>query len=555
VRRRLAVVLGVAAALFAGAGLFVAPAALAHPLGNFTVNRYSGLVLTPGHIQLTYVLDMAEIPTHQELYAIDANGDGIETEAEMQGWADAKTPELLSHVGLTVGGRPVALRMEGHSMRFRSGQAGLPVLYLVATFEGPLPPSGAVAYNDGNYAGRAGWAEITVASRSGVAIIGSPVPAQSISHELTAYPLDMLASPLKVGSVGFSFHPGAASSRPGAAHSGPTVSGAPVSSGAGFAGLINRHLTPMVLGLALALAFGFGAIHALGPGHGKTITAAYLVGSEARTRTAIVAGVAVALMHTVSVLALGFVALELLRSFPTDRVYPWLALVTGVVAFGLGAALLVVRVAARRRGEDAWGVHTHTHAHANGHLRNEEHGPLREPARELVLVGASAGWGQPTTSVSTWDHDQDDASGDDGYLEIGHHRDQSLEHLRMPPPDRPRSIGTHRHSGPDGVRIASRRGLMALAVAGGILPSPTAIVVLTGAISYHRIGYGLALIVAFSFGLASALVAVGLLALRVRSAVSRRLGGRVGALVPLASAAMIMGVGVFFLLRGVAQVG
>ena len=91
-------------------------------------------------------------------------------------------------------------------------------------------------------------------------------------------------------------------------------------------------------------------------------------------------------------------------------------------------------------------------------------------------------------------------------------------------------------------------------MAGGILPSPTALVVLTGAIVAHRLAYGLALIVSFSAGLAAALVGVGLLALRARSVVSRRMGGRIAGLLPIASAAVIVGFGLFFVVRGAVQI-
>jgi ABC-type nickel/cobalt efflux system permease component RcnA len=104
----------------------------------------------------------------------------------------------------------------------------------------------------------------------------------------------------------------------------------------------------------------------------------------------------------------------------------------------------------------------------------------------------------------------------------------------------------HRAHGPN--------GLAALAVAGGILPSPTAFVVLAGSISAHRLGYGLTLIAAFSAGLAAALILVGLLALRARALVAARLHGRVAAAIPLLSAVVIVGFGLFFSVRGVAQV-
>ena len=113
----------------------------------------------------------------------------------------------------------------------------------------------------------------------------------------------------------------------------------------------------------------------------------------------------------------------------------------------------------------------------------------------------------------------------------------------------------HGHGASSGPRPVSSRGLLALAVAGGILPSPTAFVVLTGAISAHRIGYGLALIAAFSMGLAAALIVVGMVALRARAVMTRRLGGRLQAIVPVVSALVIVGFGCFFALRGLSKIG
>src|SRR5690349_18147782 len=82
--KRAAAVLAVTIAGFVGLGVVGAPVAQAHPLGNFTVNRYSGLALSPGRIQVTYVVDMAEIPTFQEMPSIDTNGDGTASAAERQ---------------------------------------------------------------------------------------------------------------------------------------------------------------------------------------------------------------------------------------------------------------------------------------------------------------------------------------------------------------------------------------------------------------------------------------------------------------------------------------
>jgi nickel/cobalt exporter len=468
---RLAAIVGLTLGLLGAIGVAAAPSASAHPLGNFTVNRYSGIDVSPGAVEILYVVDMAEIPTYQEMPNIDTNGDGVANDAERQAWANRIGPQLLARVSLVVDGARVALHVVSAAMTFRPGQAGLPILRLEAEFAGSLPErSGSADYRDLNYPGRIGWKEITVRSGAGVAIAASSVPSESVSRALLAYPVDMLSSPLEVTTAEFSFHPGSSTEGGDARVNGATVAGAPVASGGSFARLIRWRLSPLVFGLSLFLALGFGAVHALGPGHGKTITAAYLVGAGAGRAQAIAIGAAVSLMHTTSVLALGLVFLVLARSFPPERIYPWLEVVTGLMALVLGGYLIRARWRARRLGLDPWHAHSHGFEHS--------------------------------------DHQ-------------------------------------HPH-----VRRIGPRNLGALAVAGGILPSPTAFVVLLGAVRAHRIAYGLGLITAFSIGLAAALVVVGLFAIRARSAVSHRLTGRWASLIPIGSAVVILGFGLFFATRG-----
>ena len=518
-RWRILIVVGVMAWLLALAGM-----ASAHPLGNFTINRYSGIVLSPGGVEVHYVLDMAEIPTFQEQPSIDTDGDGTVSAEEQRSWADRNGPEILASLSLSVNGASVPLHVETAAMRFRSGQAGLPILYFTATFAGTLPSAtGSVEYEDANYPGRIGWKEITVQSQAGVAVSGSSVPAASVSRELLAYPKDLLSSPLDVNRASFSFRPGPATVVPKPTSSDATVAGSPVTSGGSFANLVRWRLTPLVLALSLALALAFGALHALGPGHGKTITAAYLVGSGARVGQAVAVGAAVALMHTASVLTLGLVVFVLARSFPAEQIYPWLTLATGLVALGLGAGLFLTRLRARRRGLDAWHGHEHPHVHGPAAPGQASH---FESHLEIAPDLHGEGPGGGVALLERADPEPSEA------------------HIHTPagPGEAPR--------GP-----VSARGLAALAVAGGILPSPTAFVVLTGAISAHRVGYGLVLISAFSIGLAGALIGIGLLALRARSVVAARLRGRWAGVLPLASALVIVGFGLFFAARGLVQLG
>jgi len=459
------------------AAVLSAPAtAIAHPLGNFTVNRYAGIELTPGEVRIDYVLDMAEIPTLQVRPEIDTDANDTITDPERAAWAARTAPELLANLTLTVDRRAVPLDVVSSSMWFRPGQGGLDILRLEATFAGPVASSGELAFADANFVDRIGWSEVTAAGIDGTAVARSSVPARSVSNALLSYPLDLLASPLDVHEAALSFRPG--TDAPAAAATGGVEANAArldVTGGA-FAGLVGRT-GPFML-MALLLAFGFGALHALGPGHGKTLMAAYLVGAGGRARHAIAVGGSVAVMHTAAVLALGFVVLTMAEVFAPERVYPWLGLVSGLIAFALGASLLVARLGSR---SGTHGGPDHHHQGADG----------------------TAGHGHP----------------------------------HQAPPE-----------------VLTRRSLTAIAVAGGMLPSPTALVVLLAAVALDRIAYGLALIGAFSLGLATALVVVGLVALRARDVVAGKMSGKTARVVPVFSAASIALLGLVLTFRGFVQI-
>ncbi len=460
------------------AAVLSAPAtAIAHPLGNFTVNRYAGIELTPGEVRIDYVVDMAEIPTVQVRPEIDADADGTISDAEGAAWAALAAPELLANLTLTVDDAAVPLDVVSSSMRFRPGQGGLDILRLEATFAGSVASSGKLAFADANFADRIGWSEVTAAGTDGTAVARSSVPARSVSNALLSYPLDLLASPLDVHEAVLSFRPGTGAPAAAATRGVEANASRPDVTAGAFARLVERT-GPFML-VALLLAFGFGGVHALGPGHGKTLMAAYLVGAGGRARHAIAVGGSVAVMHTASVLALGFVVLTVTEVFAPERVYPWLGLGSGLIAFALGASLLVARLGSWSGGHDA----EHRHANADG---SADHG-----------------------------------------------------HAHPHPPT----------SGP-----LSRKSLTALAVAGGILPSPTALVVLLAAVALDRVAYGLALIGAFSLGLATALVVVGLVALRARDVVAGRMSGRTARLVPVLSAASIALLGLVLTFRGFVQI-
>ena len=440
----------------AGALLLAASGpASAHPLGNFTVNAAAAVTVTSGEVRIDYVLDLAEIPTFQERSAIDADADGLFEEEERSSWARDRAAEIRTGLSLLVDGERVQLRVRATSMAFRPGQGGLDVLRLDAVLVGPVDDEGAAQLRDHNDPGRVGWREITAIGADGVAVTESSVPSASASDGLRAYPQDLLASPPSVRTARFTFAPGRQlavppGTTPRAASSSPAGVEGPLTA------LVARTgLSPGVVLVALLAAMAVGALHALAPGHGKTVAAAYLVTGRGRVRQALSVGLAVAAMHTTAVVALGAVLLFAQRSFPLDRLYPWMGVVAGVGAVLLGGGLLVARVRHRRE-------HDHTH-------------PL------------------------------------------------------------------------------SRRGLAALAVAGGLLPSPTAVVVLLAASSLGRLGLGLAMVVAFGLGLAVSLATVGVVAASAGSFLGRRGPARLAAALPVAGAGVIVVAGATISLRALAQ--
>jgi nickel/cobalt exporter len=471
--------------------------AFAHPLGNYTINTGAGLHFQPGSVRIEYVVDMAEIPVAQLDSIIDTNHDGVLSESEGTVWARSFAPTLLPALSLSVNGTPVTLQTGAISMEFRPGQAGLPTARVVAQFAGSTNAmGGSFTFTDGNYADRAtGWREVTAAGESGFVLNGATVPVTSPSDHLLSYPKDLLSSPQHVTTATGTLTPGAgmapavpltASSRPG-----DVTNVRPLTDSGTFAGLVLRHGIALVL-LAFVLAVVLGAWHAMLPGHGKTLMAAYMVGSDAKVRQAVAVGGAVAIMHTASVVGLGLLVLGLEQTFRPETLYPWLGLVSGLTALALGAYLLISRLSswssARRAESEGTHGHSHPHEHEDEEGGEHAHGGVR-----------------------------------------------------------------HSHVIPAGVPLTSRKGLLALALAGGIVPAPSALLVLLSAVGAHRTLYGLALILAFSLGLAAALILMGLGAITAREAVARKLSSTMGRLVPVLSAAAIVGVGLFFTLKSVGQ--
>lgn len=383
--RRIALAIGIGIALL-GPWL-VPPAAIAHPLGNFTINVAIDVRARPDALRIGYLVDMAEIPALQARSAIDA-GRGTDPDAtESRAWADARCARLDEGLAVTVDGAPLAIRPIAATVTYPSGIAGLPTLRLSCSLVADAPLGGATAHrlaiDDRNYAGRIGWHEIVLAT-DGLRIETTDAETTSPSAGLTSYPADLLSSPMDQRSASATLSIGASSSidaAPDLVRGGPSFSDRLTER---LAALVTRPDASVGFVLAaLAVAFGIGAIHALGPGHGKTLMAAYLVGGTARVRDVVAIGVAVSAMHTASVVGLGVAVAVVGSAFAPEVAYRWIGLVSAVAVATLGGSLLVRRARALR--------HHHPHRHEHVH----EHPPALEPEatswRRLGVLAASGG--------------------------------------------------------------------------------------------------------------------------------------------------------------------
>jgi ABC-type nickel/cobalt efflux system permease component RcnA len=430
------------AALALTAASLVAPAlASAHPLGNFTINRFSRVEVSGPRLYVRYVLDLAEIPTYQA-GRIDAN---------------AYARRIAANARLTVDGHPTKLVPLHTALAHPRGAAGLRTTRLEVILAGPILNGRVpVSYHDNNYTDRIGWKEV---------VVGSSTP--SVSHELRAYPKSLLQSPPDVTSAQAVLAPRTGPDVPPRLSDGSSLQAPDRVADTGFASLVGRsHLSVLVILASLAAAVFWGAAHALSPGHGKTIITAYLVGQRGTPRHAALLGLIVTITHTIGVFTLGVVTLALSQFIVPDRLYPWLNLASGLLVVGIGAAVLRARLRRRR----------HRHDHHHHHHHHTEEGP-------------------------------------------------------------------------------SFRSLLAVGVSGGLLPCPSALVVLLAAISLHRIAFGLLLILAFSAGLALSITGIGLIAVTARKAFRRMsFDGRLIRLLPAASALVILAAGLAMTVRALPKV-
>jgi len=450
-------------------------AAWAHPLGNFTINHFAGLHVAQQQIKLDYVLDMAEIPAFQEIATFDANGNGQPDATESATYHSAKCESLRSDLDLRMNNKPATLALSSSNIEFPAGAGGLLTLRLNCNFTTSLTGEATnISFTDNSYPERIGWREIVVTSEN-VALQGD-FASTSISDRLTNYPEDLMSNPPDQREVSFGLDAALTNQTQGQPVAAQEASPSSVASGLNFGNGSEDAFTSLItmedlslpaILVALVISFVWGAMHALTPGHGKAVVGSYLIGERGNARHALLLGLTTTITHTAGVFAMGLVTLLAAQFITPEQLFPWLSFLSGALVAGIGIKLMVTRLREARAEKSA---------------PRFQVAPVQK--RSFVRQAASHAH-----------HDDLHQHGLDHPHDHDHH-----EHDHGGP--------AHSHLPPEDITWKS---IVALGISGGILPCPSALIVLLSAIALGRIGLGLALVLAFSLGLAGVLTAIGLL--------------------------------------------
>ena len=460
--------------------LFVTLAAAlasAHPMGNFSVSHYTRFEVTGRGVDVTYVLDLAELPTFDLLRQWGLERTSPPAELERKATEQART--WARNLAITSDGAPVSAKFIQAALVIADGAGNLPIARITSRFHVDAKP-GKLEYEDRNFDGRAGWKEIVIRAGKGGILEKASQSADDRSKALTEYPPDPTIAPPQDlrASIDWRIEPPpivvAAKPRaqpvptviapipqpqapPAQAPATMTTQAAPagtVTRGDFLSRLLHRReLTFSMMLIALIVAFGLGAAHALTPGHGKTIVAAYLVGSRGTLKHAAFLGAMVTFTHTVSVFLLGLATLFLFQYVMPEKITQVLGAISGLSIVAIGGWMMYKRV----RGAKLVPEHHHHHEH---HHHSHEHPHV--------------------------------------------HAHGTVPHSHGP------GGHVHTHDVPDQVSWGS---LVALGASGGLVPCESALVLLLSAIALGRAGLGLLLLIAFSLGLAVVLMGIGVLVL------------------------------------------
>ena len=500
-------------------------------LGNFTINQYCDLRLARDTATVHFVVVYGQLPALRELHIADTNGDGVTSQAERDAHVGRLAPGFADGLVLEVDGISVPLRATHWSSSLPTEQGGFS-LRVDVDLSAPLPVAArgtkrTLQFANQNYPGRVGWHEIVVRGAPGLAVFDTNAYNNSLTSGLAdalqslpnAGPLDerfvhlnFVEGSAPAGAVPLAARPGTGSVDGRPAANASSTSLASPTDGTWIARATRRlvdaisrpRLDARVAMLALLGALLLGGVHALSPGHGKTIVGAYLIGSRGTPRHAMFLGLTVTITHTLGVFVLGFATLYASRFIVPERLFPMLSLISAVLVLGMGIVLLVQRARTARQVLS---------------------GSTAATAFYPMTVAAEPRSGHALVFAPTHANGHGHV---DGTL---HSHGGGAMHSHLPP-----------GAAGDAITWCS---LLTLGISGGLVPCPSAMVLLLAAVALNKTAYGTLLVVAFSVGLAITLTAVGIAFLYARDRFRKpTAGARWPQLLPILSAGMITVLGI-----------
>jgi len=545
-----------------------ASAASAHPLGNDTIEHFSVLYLYSDRMEIDFLIDVAEIPSARiRQDEIDADGDGQDTAEEQKAWLERQVrlfvPSLIVHLDgrlvpvhpVETGGRPSNSATQAATVPKRlimkmPGFANMPTYRIICRYAAALPNVAdgrkhVLTYSDATYPRDRGLKRV----------IFGPPPEGLTVHEKDRVFLDEGPDPFlyelydpsnlpqeRTGRIVFSVPAVIAS--PSAKQpldsfldprNNPALASKYGQQVTRISGLLQTGLSLKVLALIGILCFGYGAWHALLPGHAKTIVAAYLISLRGTYWHALMLALVVTITHSALVIVVGLVFL-IARPDAASRVQLWLGLTAGVMIAAMGA-WLVFRAMTGRLHRHSHAEHDHGHENEAAHADTSEIAP-RWPATLRAWLKMLFVHTHPHPhSHSHHDHVHRHAAHrgrHDHEHDIGHPHNHALAHNHHEPGEPAAGPGQTTHAETradpahgllaDGTPRLTMRLVVWLGISGGIVPCPAATWMMLAAIAQNQPAAGLYAVGFFSLGLALALMVIGFMALSSRRFASRLMG-------------------------------
>jgi ABC-type nickel/cobalt efflux system permease component RcnA len=473
--------------------------AQAHAIDSANIDQYTRLEIGVKSVHVHYILNMGDLPAYLERRAIDTNVDAELSAEEQAAYLSKKIPELLARMSLTVNNLPVELRLLTKNLSFPvlgvpDIDGGLITMLLVLDLEAQLPEiSGSTNFEYHNDNFTDGNGWREIVVRPlGGLSLSDPALQQDLTNELQAYPTAMKSTPLDVRSVTFSVLPPGGATQQVSATPQPAGLPRPAQSDDKFAGLIAAPA------LTPQVIF-FSLLLSLVLGASHALTPGHgktIVGAYLVGNRGKAKDAIILGLTTTLTHTIGVFALGFITMFVANYILP------------------------------------------------EQLFPWLELLSGVlvVVIGLSMFW-QRLVDLLRY-----------GYVPQHHHDHSGHDH-----PHEHHEHGPHSHShipaGSDGQPV-SLRGLLTLGISGGLLPCPSALVVMLGAIALNRVAFGMVLIFAFSIGLAGVLTGIGLLLVYAQRLFERfPSDGRLIRAISVVSAAVVTVAGLVISAGALAQMG